>query len=90
MNDLEIMKIKWESLKIEESFFKVHHFSTDNYANNNASLKSFYNWCRDRNIRQQNLQTLKRALKTATLVEEGHNIDSAIESAWAEFPLIRN
>lgn len=88
-SNVEIMKTKWETLGIEKEFSKIHHFSSDKFKTKPSGLKGFYNWCQNREIQDENLQTVNRALKTASLVEKGYAIESSITAAWAEFQLVK-
>ena len=70
-SDVELMKRKWETLGIKKSFSKVHHFSSSKFKTKPSGLKGFYNWCLDQEIQDENLQTVNRALKAASLFEQG-------------------
>ena len=88
-SDIEDMKRKWEALGITRNFSRVHHFSSAKFKTQPSGLKGFYNWCQRHEIQDENIQTVNRALKTATLVEQGQHIESAIKSAWGLYPLIK-
>ena len=87
--DLDLMKRKWESLGIQKHFSKVHHFSSDKFATKPSSLNVFHNWCMKREIMDENLQTLQRALTTVSLFEQGQGIEQSIDSAWKKHPIIK-
>jgi len=88
-SDIERMKHKWESLGIKRHFSKVHHFSSKKFKTKPSGLKGFYDWCQDYEILDENLQTVNRALKAASLIEQGNSIDSAINSAWDSYPIVK-
>ncbi len=64
-SDLDIMKYKWELLEIQEYFSSIHHFSSNKFQTKPPSLAGFYNWCKDREIKNENLQTLNRTFKSS-------------------------
>ena len=88
-HDLELMKRKWTSLNIEKYFTKVHHFSSEKFATKPSGLNVFFNWCVQREIMEENLQTLHRALTAASLFEQGRSIEQAIDSAWKQYPVCK-
>jgi hypothetical protein len=88
-SDLERMKDKWEALGIKKHFSEVHHFSSEKFRTKPSGLKGFYNWCQEREILDENLQTLNRALKAASLIEQGQSIESAIKSSWDLYPIVK-
>ena len=51
-------------------------------------LKSYYNWCKERDIQAENQQTLQRALEVVRLFEDGMPLEEAIKEAWKKFPIL--
>jgi hypothetical protein len=88
-HELERMKQGWEKHGISRRFSSVHHFSSNKFATKPSGLKGFYNWCKDRDILDENYQTVKRANRVIALIEDGKSIDAAISHAWAEFPICK-
>lgn len=86
---LESMRSDWERFDIVKRFVDAHHFSSCKFRTDHSrgSLKGFYEHCKDKEIQDENTQTLCRALKAASLVESGQDLDSALKSAWEEFPI---
>jgi len=87
-NDLERMKSEWERLGIARQFPNIHHFASDRFASPPCGLRHFYNWCRIREIREENAQTLQRALEVARLVAAGIDFAVACERAWRMYPVV--
>ena len=85
---LNDMKNQWESLGIQDHFIRVHHFSSNRFKSKPANLDNFYDWCKEREIKDENLQTVNRALKTAALIQQGKNLGLAIDSAWEAYPIV--
>ena len=86
-SDLEQMKEDWERHGIATQFSKVHHFSSDKFATNPSGLNGFYNWCIERDILDENYQTLQRANRVVALIESGVTTQTAINQAWKDFPI---
>lgn len=86
--DLLEMKKRWKELGIESYFSSVHHFSSDKFASSPSSLNAFSVWCKDREIRGENHQTVARAKFAASLNKSGTFINSAIVEAWEKYPLV--
>lgn len=86
--DLELMKADWKNLEIEEEFPAIHHFSCEQFKADPPSLNDFYNWCQNNEIKDENLQTLNRANKAASLINQGYAVRSSITAAWAAFQLV--
>lgn len=84
---LETMRNKWKRLNIELYFLKVHHFSSKQFKSEPSSLEAFYNHCVSREIKDENLQTINRAIEVTRLYESGISILPAIREAWNNFPL---
>jgi len=82
------MKKSWEEQNIASCFSSVHHFISDKFASPPSSLKSFYDWCKGREIRRENEQTVARAIYAATLNKGGTFITSAIAESWEKYPLV--
>ena len=59
--ELEIMKAGWERHGISRRFSSIHHFSSDKFVTKPSGLKGFYNWCKNRDILDENYQTVQRA-----------------------------
>ena len=78
----------WRRLGIERQFVKVHHFSSPSFATKASSLNAFVKWCADRDIRDENYQTLQRGLDVARRVDLGADIATAITQSWESYPLI--
>lgn len=86
--ELKEMKDEWEDLGISKSFPCVHHFSSDKFKTKPPKLEVHYKYCVGKDIRGENLRTLKRAQKTVSLFEKGKTFHQALCSAWEEFPII--
>lgn len=82
------MKSKWEELDIVHYFAEVHHFSNEEFTSIAPSLDEHYDYCIDKNIQYENIQTLKRGLKVVKLCSDGLDIDDAIKQSWAEYPIL--
>ena len=81
------MKKKWEELGITSHFKKVHHFSSPKFKTKPSGMKGFINWCEKKEIETENLETIQRALKAASLFESNGDIDKAVEGAWKDHPV---
>lgn len=86
-SNLKAMRDSWIDLGIANEFPSVHHFSSSKFTSNPAGLDAFYDWCLDREIRDENEQTLARAARVAELVRNGQEFSAAAASAWKEFPI---
>jgi hypothetical protein len=82
------LELKWRTLRIDHQFRKVHHFSSDKFSSQPASLEVFIAWCDGRDIKDENVQTLERGLDVARRVEGGQDFDQALKEAWAEYPIV--
>ena len=86
-SDLESMMQEW--VGIEAAFPRVHHFSDQSrFAKNPSTIWEFYDYCRNKNLRAENLQTIRRAREVSKLVNCGMTIDGAINSAWSKYPIV--
>ena len=88
-NEIEHMKHGWEKHGISRRFSSVHHFSSNKFSTKPSGLKGFYNWCKDRDILDENYQTVQRANRVIALIADGKTTDSAIAQAWREFPICK-
>ena len=88
-NEIEHMKHGWEKHGISRRFSSVHHFSSNKFSTKPSGLKGFYNWCKDRDILDENYQTVQRANRVIALIEYGKTIDASIAQAWREFPICK-
>lgn len=86
---LEKMNNEWLSLGIKKHFSKVHHFSSEKFKTKPSGLKGFVNWCESRDIQDENLQTLNRAIYVINLIQEGNNIEASINQAWLKYPVCK-
>ncbi len=86
---LMIMKDKWEKLGITPYFSEVHNFSNEKFNSKAPDLCKHYDYCIDKNIQGENIQTLKRCLKVAELYSDGLGINEAIKQSWLEYPVLR-
>ena len=84
---LQTMNKKWQYLNITNYFVDIHHFSSDEFTSPAFTLTDFVNYCRGKNIRGENVQTIERALEVARYVENGVEPSYAIKTVWADFPL---
>ena len=82
------LESKWRTLRIDHQFRKVHHFSSDKFSSQPASLEVFIAWCDSRDIKDENAQTLERGLDVARRVEGGQAFKEALREAWAEYPIV--
>ena len=87
--ELDRMKSLFENLEISPKFSSIHHFSSNKFATKPPGLKGFYNWCKYREILDENLQTIRRALRTADLMQKGYDFENASATAWKEFPVCK-
>ena len=87
-SDLLQMKKLWEELNFESYFSSIHHFASDKFASPPSSLNAFYDWCKGREIRDENQQTVARAIHAANLNKSGTFISLAIVQAWEKYPLV--
>ena len=87
--ELDRMRREWESLGIQHHFKKVHHFSSDKFRSKPSGLDSFCDWCKDREIEDENLQTLNTALTVSSLIQQGKSPEFAIERAWEAYPIVK-
>lgn len=87
--ELDRMKNGWERHGISRRFSSVHHFSSDKFATKPSGLRGFYNWCKERDILDENYQTVQRANRVIALIEDGKGTDAAIAQAWSEFPICK-
>ncbi|TWX72096.1 hypothetical protein ESZ36_02375 [Colwellia demingiae] len=85
---LKTMENKWTGLGIEDWFVSVHHFSSSKLASKPSTLTAFVSYCEGKDIRGENVQTVKRALKVACYVSEGIGPSDAIKIAWRRYPLV--
>lgn len=83
------MKNRWEELSIESYFPDAHHFASEKFDSEAPTLCEHYDYCIDKNIRGENIQTLERCLKVAKLYGNGLDIDEAIEQSWLEYPVLK-
>ena len=65
-------------------FLKEQHFLCEQFKTNSSGLKSFYKWCQNRGMLDEDLKTVVRTLKAASLFEKGQSIEAAINSVWDE------
>lgn len=87
-SDLLDMKKKWEALEIVRYFPQVHHFSDLKFKTKPSGMGVFIRWCEEREIKSENLQTIKRAKKAADLFKSNRDIEKAIKEAWREYPVV--
>ena len=83
------MKEEWEALKIDSHFPKVHHFSNEKFKSKPPTLSEHYEYCKDKEIEFENIQTLNRALTASKLFSHGLSIDDAIKKSWIKYPVLR-
>lgn len=88
MSNLELERMKTVWIKISSHFPQAHHFSSEKFTTKPPSLERFYEYCSDKEVRGENLQTICRALEISKLVEEGDSIDTAVRSAWMSHPIV--
>ncbi len=82
------MKEEWEALKIDSHFPKVHHFSSEKFKSSPPTLSEHYEYCKDKEIESENLQTLERAERAGELFKERLKIDDAIKKSWIKYPVL--
>ncbi|SMN00520.1 hypothetical protein SPONL_1353 [uncultured Candidatus Thioglobus sp.] len=83
------MKDKWEKLNITPYFVKAHHFASEKFDSKIPTLYEHYDYCIDKNIQGENIQTLDRCLNIAKLCSDGLDIDNAIKQSWVEYPVLK-
>jgi hypothetical protein len=79
---------RWRDLGISSQFHQVHHFASHKFSGKRERLDSFIAWCDGREIRDENGQTLERALDVARRMEDGQDFKEALEQAWAAHPIV--
>ena len=83
------LEAKWRSLGITSEFHRVHHFSRNPpFSGKRETLAKFIEWCEPREIRDENAQTLARALDVARRVGAGQPLGTALGEAWQAFPIV--
>jgi hypothetical protein len=82
------LESRWNDLGIAPQFHQVHHFASPKFSGKREHLERFIKWCEGREIRDENAQTLARALDVARRVEGGRDLEAALEEAWAVFPIV--
>jgi len=85
---LEEMKVEWERQGFISEFSRIHHFSSNNFKSKPLDLLGFYNWCINRDVAEENEQTINRALTVIKLVSSGQTIEKSIKTAWRNHPLV--
>ena len=88
-HELDEMRRSWERHGIAKQFSSVHHFASDKFATKPSGLKGFYNWCRDRDILDENYQTVQRANRVIELIQDGKGVEAAIAQAWRDYPVCK-
>lgn len=76
------LRTTWQDLGIVKKFSEVHHL------NKNESLYGFIRYCDGKEIKEQNRQTLDRALSLAYFMKNGDSFKNAKMRAWAAYPKI--
>jgi creatinine amidohydrolase len=76
------LELSWRALGIVPHFHQVHHFT----GRRRESLASFIAYCGGKEIRDENSQTLARALEVARQMMDGEEFNEALEKAWATYP----
>lgn len=84
------MKNDWEELGIVSFFTKTHHFASEKFNSKPPTLYKHYNYCIDKNIHGENVQTLDRCLMVAKLCSDGLDVNNAITKSWAKYPVLKN
>lgn len=82
------LESRWRDLGIGPQFHQVHHFASNKFSGKRERLDKFIAWCDVREIRDENAQTLRRALDVARRVKDGQQFREALEQAWAAHPII--
>lgn len=88
-SDLLDMKKKWGALGIVSYFPQVHHFSSPRFKTKPSGMDVFIRWCEKREIKTENCQTIKRAIRAADLFKSTRDIEKAIKEAWKDCPVLR-
>jgi hypothetical protein len=79
----------WRDLGIGHQFPQVHHFARPEFVREPPGLDRFIRHCsKAYEIRDENAQTLERALNVARRMKDGQNFNEALEQAWATHPII--
>ena len=79
---------KWRGLGIGDQFNQVHHFASPKFSGKRERLEKFIEWREVREIRDENAQTLWRALDVARRVQDGQEFTAALKEAWTAFPTV--
>jgi hypothetical protein len=82
------LESRWRDLGIGPQFHHVHHFASHKFSGKHVHLDRFIAWCNGRGIRDENAQTLERALDVACRVNDGQDFKEALEQAWASHPIV--
>ncbi len=87
--DLAELGAEWWSLGIAAEFWRVHHFRDPKFSGKHVSLETHIKHCRkQREIGIENAETLKRGLDVAKRVKAGQPLHTALNDAWAAFPVL--
>lgn len=85
---LSVLKTEWENLGITRNFSKVHHSYRVPGSEKRESLNGFIKYCDKTDIKEENSQTLERALNVAFLMKKGDSFEDALEKAWTAYPRV--
>jgi hypothetical protein len=90
LNDPRLAELesRWSDLGMGPQFYRVHHFASHKFSGKRVSLDKFIAWCEGREIRDENAQTLERALDVARRVKDGQDFKQALGQAWAAHPIV--
>jgi hypothetical protein len=83
------LESRWRDLGIGPQFHRVHHFANHKFSGKHESLVGFIRWCGSHEIKDENAQTLERALNVACQVKNGQDFQEALEQAWAAHPIFK-
>jgi hypothetical protein len=82
------LESRCRDLGIGPQFHQVHHFASHKFSGKRERLDTFIAWCDGREIRDENAQTLERALDVACRVKDGQDFGEALEQAWTAYPIV--
>jgi hypothetical protein len=82
------IEFRWRDLGICHQFHQVHHFASHKFSGKRERLDRFIAWCDGHDIRDENAQTLERALVVARRVKDGQDFKEALEQAWAAHKIV--
>ena len=88
MSDVDKLAAQLRERFLDVHFPQLHHFSQPGFNTHPPSLDRFVEYCRTREIQEENQATIERARAFLELVKSGSDPDQAVRLAWANHPLV--